>query len=200
MDYYQIISENFQSTIETIAASVDTLAEPIELASQLLVQALLADRKIMACGNGVDGAQAQLFTTGLMSRFEIDRPALPALALAGDGASVTAIAQASGINDIYSRQVRALGQAGDILLCINSSGESSNLLRAIQAAHERNMAVVVLSNMRDGELGSLLQAGDVELRVGSLRRPRIVELHTMALHCLCELIELNLFGSYNNQD
>lgn len=199
MDYYQIISENFQSTIETIASSVDTLAAPIELASQLLVQALLEDHKIMACGNGVDGALAQLFTTNLMSRFENDRPALPALALTSDGAILTAVGHSSGANDIYSRQVRALGQRGDVLMCINSAGQTSNLLRAIQAAHERNMRVVVLSNMRDSEVGTLLQAEDVELRVGALRQPRIVEMHAMVIHCLCELIEHSLFGSYNQE-
>lgn len=199
MDYYKIIAENFQSTIETIALSVDTLAEPIERASQLMVRALLEDRKILACGNGVDGALAQLFASNLLSRFEHDRPALPALALNSDGASLTAIAQSGGINDVYSRQLRALGQGGDILLCINSAGTAGNLLRAIQAAHERNMAVIALSNGADGELSTLLQAEDVELRIGATRPPRVVELHTMSIHCLCELIEHSLFGSYNQE-
>jgi D-sedoheptulose 7-phosphate isomerase len=196
MDYYQIISENFQDTIETIAASVDTLAEPVSRASQLMVRALLEDRKIIACGNGVDGALAQLFACNLLSRYEHDRPALPALALNSDGASLTAIADTGGLNDIYSRQLRALGQAGDVLLCISSSGEANNLLRAVQAAHERNMEVVALSNATDGEFGTLLQPEDVEIRIDSLRRPRVVELHTMTLNCLCQLIEHNLFGSY----
>lgn len=196
MDYYEIISSNFQSTIETIALSVDTLAEPVGLASQLMVRALLEDHKIMACGNGVDGALAQLFSANLLSRFEHDRPALPALALNSDGASLTAIAHSGGLNDIYSRQLRALGQDGDVLLCISSAGDANNLLRAVQAAHERGMAVVALSNATDGELGTLLQQGDVEIRIDSLRRPRVVELHTMTLHCLCELIEHSLFGSH----
>src|SRR5262245_5412240 len=103
MDSYQIIAENFQSTIETIAMSVDALAEAIARASQLMVTALLADRKIIACGNGADAALAQLFTCNLLNRFEEDRPALPALALGADNAAVTAIAQASNINDIFSR-------------------------------------------------------------------------------------------------
>jgi phosphoheptose isomerase len=196
MDYYKIISENFQATIETIAGSVDTLAEPITRASQLMVGALLEDHKILACGNGVDGALAQLFTSNLLSRFEHERPALPALALNSDGATLTAIAQSSGLNDIYSRQLRALGQGGDVLLCINSGSTTSNLLRAIQAAHERNMGVIVLSNSADQELGSLLQPQDVELRVEASRAPRVAELHTMSIHCLCELIENSLFGSY----
>jgi phosphoheptose isomerase len=196
MDYYQIISRNFQTTIETIALSVDSLAAPIELASQLMVGALLDDRKIIACGNGVDGALAQLFTINLMSRFEHDRPALPALTLGTDGYSVTAIAQSSNVNDIYSRQLRALGQVGDVLLCINSGGPASQLLRAVQAAHEREMRVVALSNTADNELGNLLQAGDVEIRCEAPRQPHIVELNTMTIHCLCELIEHSLFGNY----
>lgn len=196
MDYYKIICENFQATIETIAGSVDTLAEPIERASQLMVGALLQDHKILACGNGVDGALAQLFTSNLLSRFEHERPALPALALNSDGATLTAIAQSGGLNDIYSRQLRALGQGGDVLLCINSGGTTANLLRAIQAAHERNMGVIVLSNSADEELDSLLQPEDVELRVEASRVPRVVELHTMSIHCLCELIEHSIFGSY----
>jgi len=197
MDYYQIISSNFQGTIETIAASVDALAEPVNRASELMVRALLADRKIMACGNGVDGTLAQLFTCNLLSRFEHDRPALPAIALNSDGAGLTAIADTGGFNDIYSRQIRALGQAGDVLLCISSAGEANNLLRAAQAAHERNMEVVALSNATDSEFGTLLQPEDVEICIDSLRRPRVVELHTMTINCLCELIENSLFGSYD---
>jgi len=196
MDYYQIIAENFQNTIETITLSVDNLAEPIERGSQLMAQALLEDRKIVACGNGVDAALAQLFVSNLLSRFEQERPALPALTLSSDGANITAIAHSSGVIDIFSRQLRGLGQAGDILLCINSSDGANNLLRAVQAARERNMTVVALSNTGDGELSTLIRAEDVELRVDAPRQPRIVELHTMAIHCLCELIDHRLFGTY----
>lgn len=196
MDYYQHISRNFQSTIETVALSVDGLAEPLGIASELMVGALLQDRKIIACGNGADGALAQLFTCNLLSTFEHDRPALPAVALNCGGAGLTAIAETGGLDEIYARQLRALGQAGDVLLCICSAGEASNLLRAVEASHERNMAVVVLSSAQSGGFGPLLQRGDVEVRIDSLRRPRVVELHTMTIHCLCELIEHSLFGGY----
>jgi D-sedoheptulose 7-phosphate isomerase len=196
MDYYKIIADNFQSTIETIAMSVDELAETIERGSQLMARALLADRKIIACGNGVDAALAQLFTCNLLNRFEQDRPALPALTLGADYASVTAIAQANGINDVFSRQLRALGQAEDILLCINSSRGAGNLLRAVQAAQERNMGVIVMSNAGDGDLGALMRPEDVELRVAATRQARIVELHAMAIHSFCELIDHSLFGTY----
>ena len=199
MDSYQIIAENFQSTIETIAMSVDALAEAIARASQLMVTALLADRKIIACGNGVDAALAQLFTCNLLNRFEEDRPALPALALGADNAAVTAIAQASNINDIFSRPLRALGQADDILLCINSSRGAANLVRAVQAAQERNMGVIVLSNSRDGELGALIRPEDVQLQIPATRQALIVEMHTMVIHNFCELIDRSLFGNYHRE-
>jgi D-sedoheptulose 7-phosphate isomerase len=199
MDYYQIIADNFQNTIETIAMSADNLAETIERGSQLMVRALLADRKIIACGNGVDAALAQLFACNLLNRFEEDRPALPALTLGSDSASVTAIARTNGFNDIFSRQLRALGQAEDVLLCINSSQGTGNLVRAVQTAQERNMGVIVMSNSGDGELGALLRPEDVELRVPTTRQVRIVEMHTMALHSICELIDQSLFGTYNRE-
>jgi phosphoheptose isomerase len=199
MDYYQIIADNFQSTIETIAMSVDSLAEMIEQSSQLMARALLADRKIIACGNGVDAALAQLFACNLINRFEEDRPALPALTLGAESACVTAIAQSSSINDIFSRQLRALGQAEDILLCINSSRGAGNLLRAVQTAQDRNMGVILLSNSRDGELGALIRPEDIQVQVHATRQARIVEMHTMVIHSFCELIDHSLFGNYNRE-
>tara|TARA_R110002124_G_scaffold62737_4_gene171350 strand:+ start:5793 stop:6392 length:600 start_codon:yes stop_codon:yes gene_type:complete len=199
MDYYPIIAENFQNTIETIAMSVDDLAGMIERGSQLMAAALLADRKIIACGNGVDAALAQLFACNLLHRFEQDRPALPALSLTADYASVTAIAQDGALNEIFSRQLRALGQAGDVLLCINSSEGSSSLLRAVQAAQQRNMGVIVMTNTRDTALGAALRPEDVALQVNTTRQSRIVELHTMAIHSFCELIDHSLFGSYHQE-
>jgi len=199
MNYYDIIAGNFQATIDSIAMSVDDLAGPIEGASQLMAQALLEDRKIIACGNGADGAIAQLFAANLLNRFEHDRPALPALALGGDGPGITAIAQAGGINDIFSRPLRALGQPGDVLLCINSDSGAINLLRAVQAAHERNMTVIILSNGGDTQLGTLIRSEDIEISVDAPRQARIVELHTMVVHCLCELLDHSLFGSYNQE-
>jgi phosphoheptose isomerase len=198
MDYYPIIAENFQSTIETIAMSVDELAELIERGTQLMTSALLADRKIIVCGIGVDAALAQLFTCNLLHRFEQDRPALPALSLTADNASVTAIAQSGTLNDIFSRQLRALGQPGDVLLCINSS-ESSSLLRAVQTAQERDMAVIVMTTVHEHTLGAVIRPEDVELRINATRQARVVEMHTMTIHNFCELIDHSLFGTYNRE-
>lgn len=197
MDYYKIIADNFKRTIETIALSVDDLAGPIERSGQLMASALVADRKIFACGNGEDAALAQLFTCNLLNRFEEERPALPALTLGADIASVTGIARDGSADDIFSRQLRALGHAGDVLLCINSAHGASNLSRVVRAAQERNIGIVLLSNTLDAELGSLLRPDDVLLRVNAARRARIVEIHTMVIHNFCELIDYNLFGTYN---
>jgi D-sedoheptulose 7-phosphate isomerase len=199
MDHYQIIAANFQDTIETIAMSVDTLADSIEKGSQLMVEALLADRKVITCGNGVDGALAQLFTCNLLDRFEAERPALPALTLGTDHASITAIAQSSGINNIFSRQLQALGQAGDVLLCFNSSAAAGNVLRAVQTARERNIGIIVMSNSQDEEISTLLRAQDVDLQIHATRQVRIVELYTMVIHCFCELIDHRLFGTYTRE-
>jgi phosphoheptose isomerase len=199
MAYYQIIADNFQSTIETIAMSADDLATTIERGSQLMARALVAEGKIIACGNGVDAALAQLFTCNLLNRFEQDRPALPALSLAADNASLTAIAQAGAYNDIFSRQLRALGQPGDVLLCINSADGASNLLRAVSAAQERDMHVIVMTHMQDNTLGAVMRPEDVALQVNATRQARVVELHTMAIHNFCELIDHSLFGSYHQE-
>ena len=195
MNDYRIIADNFQSTIETIAMSVDSLAGAIERSSQLMATALLADHKIFACGNGVDGALAQLFVCNLLNRFEEDRPALPAFTLGADSSTVTAIANASSFKDVFSRQLRALGQPQDVLLCICSSKGAGNLVHVVQAAHARNMGVILLSNSHDSELGALVQPDDVHLQVSSPRQARIVEIHTMVIHNVCELIDHRLFGT-----
>lgn len=197
MDYYPIIAQSFQDTMETIAMSVDDLAGVIARGSQLMASALLSDRKIIVCGNGIDAALAQLLVCNLLNRFEQDRPALPALSLTMDSASVTAIAQSSAFNDIYSRQLRALGQPDDVLLCINSSDGASNLLRAVQTAQEKGMAVIVMTSVRETMLSAVMRPEDVELKVNATRQARVVELHTMAIHHFCALIDHSLFGGFS---
>lgn len=197
MDYYKTIAGMFQDTIEAVALSVDELAAPIERASALMTACLVADHKILSCGNGVDAALAQLFTSALLGQYDRERPALPALTLCGDGAALTAVSHTSGGREVFSRQLRALGQDGDVLLCISSARGDASLLRAVQAARERNMCVIALSNARDEELGRLLGSGDVELRVNAARPPRVRELQAMIIHCFCELIDQGLFGHYD---
>ena len=199
MDYYQRIAGNFQQTVELIAMSVDTLALPIEQGSTVMTQALLQDRTIMACGNGPDAALAQIFVSNLLNRFEFDRPALPAISIGTDAASLTAIATANSIDNIFARQIHALGQTGDILLCINSGAGHNNLINAIGAAQDRNMPVIALSSGIDERFRSALGPGDVELFADTESQARVVELHTMIIQSLCEMIELSIFGSYDQE-
>ncbi len=200
MNFYQIIAQNFQASIERIALCVDEVAEPVERSTKLITTALLNDCKIISCGNGPDAALSQLFTSTLISQLEHDRPALPALSLSSDAANLTAIGTSSGLNELYSRQVRAIGQEGDILLCISSGAGHNSLIRAVQAAHERNMTVIALSNNSDTELTTLITSEDIEVRVTAPRRPTVVEIQTMLLNSLCELIDRSLFDSYTREN
>ena len=199
MDHYRIIAETFQDTIESISLSVDTLAEGIERGSKLMVEALLADRKVVSCGNGADAALAQLFTCNLLDRFADDRPALPALTLGTDPSSITAIARSGGWDDVYSRQLHALGQGGDVLLCLNTRGRAENLSRVVRTARERNIGIIVLSH--DGDAGFDTMTGNMEvfIRIKAANHARLVELYTIVIHCFCGLIDLNLFGTYNRE-
>lgn len=196
-DDYQLIAENFQQVISTVAMAVDDLATPIQLAAGRMTATLLSEGKIMACGNGADASLSQLLTGTLLGCFEQDRPALPAMALAGDSSSVTGIASQQGFNDIYARQVRALGQPGDTLVCLSSGTVPGSVLRAAQAAHDRDMVVVALSNTADPSLAELLRGDDVAINCSAARRPRVTELHTMVINLLCELIDHSLFGNHN---
>ena len=198
MDSYQIIANSFQSTIESISLSVDDLAEPLERASGVMTNALVNDRKIIACGNGADAAIAQLLVCHLQHNSEQERPGLPAMALSQDAASITAIASHEGLDEIYSRQLNALGQEGDVLVCINSATATApaNLERVIQSGHKRNMPVLLLSTTRDSTLIDLLEPEDVAMMVNAARQTRALELHAMVIHSLCELIDHNLFGSF----
>ena len=195
MEYYGIIAGHFQGTIEAMAMSVDRLAAPVERASAMIADCLLGDHKVLACGNGADASLTQLFACSLLGQHERDRPALPAMALSTDGANLSAIGQSSGINDIYSRQLRALGQAGDVLICISSTEGDASLLRGVQAARERNMGVIALSNPRSEELGTLLGNEDVEICVEARQPARVRELQTVIVHCLCDLVDRRLFGN-----
>ncbi len=197
MDYYSLIATHFQDTIESIALSVDDFAGPLEASGQRMSNALLGDGKIIACGSGADGAVAQLFSAALLCGYHSERPALPAIALGCDATTAGAIAQTFGPEHTLARQVRALGQPGDILLCINSTAGTDDLLRAIESAQERNMIVVLLSNSNDQRLLSTLRADDIGLLVPALHQGRIIEIHCMVVHCLCELIEHAIFGDSN---
>lgn len=196
MDIYPSLAANCQATIEGLAMTVDAVAEPLAAAVDLITGALLGERKVLTCGSGADATLAQLFVVQMQSQFQQERPALPAMTLSADGATLAAIAGHSGQSELYARQLRALGQPGDVLLCIASGDADPSVLQAIDAAHERSMSVVALSKAQDNMLQTTLAASDVQIAVNVAIPARALELHTVIIQNLCELIDSTIFGSY----
>ena len=170
------------------------LSEPIEKAGQRMAQCLLNDGKILACGNGGSAADCQHFAAELLNRFEMERPGLAAMALTTDSSTMTSIANDYAFEQIFSKQVRALGQPNDVLLAISTSGNSKNVIEAIFAAHERGMAVIALTGRGGGQITSLLDANDFHICVEHENTARIQEVHLLTLHCLCDVIDCILLG------
>src|SRR5690554_4028896 len=194
MDSIERIEQLFHDSIDTKVKASEVLPRVIASAGQLMVNALLNDGKILSCGNGGSAGDAQHFSSELLNRFERERPSLPAITLTTDSSTVTSIANDYSYNEIFSKQIRALGNAGDVLLAISTSGNSANVVQAIKAAHEREMTVVALSGNDGGDMTSLLTENDVEIRVPSFVTARIQEVHLLVIHCLCDFIDCALFG------
>ena len=187
------IRELFDASVATKQASRDVLAEPIARAVAVMSEALRSDHKILACGNGGSAADAQHFAAELVCRFERERPGLAAVALTTDTSALTAISNDYHFDQIFAKQVRALGQPGDVLLAISTSGNSANVVEAIRAAHEQGMTVVALTGREGGDIAPLLKADDVEIRVPADSTARIQEVHLLSIHCLCHQIDATLF-------
>ena len=194
MDLISRIDKNFQDSISTKQLAADVLAEPISRAAQMVTQCFLDGGKILSCGNGGSAGDAQHFSSEKLNRFEMERPGLPAIALATDSSTVTSIANDYDYNLIFSKQVTALGQAGDILLAISTSGNSANVNQAIDAAHDREMTVIALSGKSGGDMTSRLSLNDIEIRVPSESTARIQEVHLLVIHCICDLVDHQLLG------
>lgn len=184
----------FQASIETKQDSVKLLAESIELASSMLNQALLGGYKILVCGNGGSASDAQHFSSELLNRYDRDRPGLPAIALTTDSSTLTSIANDYDYRQIFSKQVAALGQPGDLLLAISTSGKSPNIVEAIQAANEKEMQIIALTGKDGGAMSQVLDENSIEIRVPSNVTARIQEVHVLVIHILCELLDLQLLG------
>jgi len=195
MDMQARIRQHFIASIETKQQATEALPPAIERAGARMVDTLLAGGKILACGNGGSAGDSQHFSSELLNRFERERPSLPAIALTTDSSTLTSIANDYSYNEVFSKQVRALGQAGDVLLAISTSGNSANVLAAIAAAHDREMAVVALTGRDGGSMASLLLPEDVEIRAPAKVTARIQEVHLLVIHCLCDFIDNQLFGA-----
>ena len=185
---------HFGASIETKMLSAEELPPYIEQRGQVMVQSLVSGGKILTCGNGGSAGDAQHFSSELLNRFERERPSLPAVALTTDPSTITSIANDYSYNEVFSKQIRALGNPGDVLLAVSTSGNSANVIQAIQAAHEREMTVVALTGKDGGGMASLLTAEDVEIRVPSDITARIQEVHLVVIHSLCDFIDCSLFG------
>ena len=194
MDLQERISNHFRESIETKQKSMHELIIPIQHAGNCMVRSLLNEGKIMSCGNGGSASDAQHFSAELLNRFEKERPGLPAIALTTDSSTLTAIANDYTYNEIFSKQIRALGQAKDVLFAISTSGNSGNVIEAINAAHDRDITVVALTGKDGGKMAGLLRENDIEIRVPADRTARIQEVHLVVIHCLCDFIDTQLFG------
>jgi D-sedoheptulose 7-phosphate isomerase len=187
------VKKHFFDSIETKQKAAETMSEDIVRAIKLMHQALSSEKKILACGNGGSAADAQHFAAELVGRFERERRELPAIALSTDSSILTAIANDYSYEVIFSKQVKALGQTGDVLLGISTSGNSANVIAAIEAAHLKGMSVIAFTGKDGGKIKNILKNSDVHLCVPADRTARIQETHLLLLHCLCDGVDHLMF-------
>lgn len=194
MDLISRIGQHFTDSAQTKLDAIEMLAAPIAQAAELMVACLLGNGKILACGNGGSAADAQHFAAELVGRFEVERQGLASVALTTDASILTAVANDYGYKAVFERQVRALGQSGDVLLAISTSGNSASVIEAIHAAHDNDLRVIALTGKGGGEMAGLLRDSDVHICVPSDRTARIQEVHLLTIHCLCDGIDCLLLG------
>jgi len=192
-DRERIIS-HFEESIAVKQQALAALTPQIEAASQVMIKVLDSGGKILSCGNGGSAGDSQHFSAELLNRFEMERPGLAAIALTTDSSTLTSIANDYAYDQVFSKQVQALGNDGDCLLAISTSGNSENVVKAVHAAHQQSMRVVAMTGCDGGNIRQILATGDVEICVPSDRTARIQEVHLVVIHCLCDSIDQTLFG------
>ncbi len=184
----------FSQDIESKIALVDTLSEVIALAGQRLVDCLLADRKIFICGHGGSAANCLHFSIAMLHCFEVERPSLPVINLAGQGAVAANISDVGQFEQIFSQQIQALGQIGDVLIVLTTTGKPKSMSHVVRAAHDKQLHVIALTGRDGGGVANQLSSNDIELRVPGESTAWIREMHLFILHCFCDVIERALFG------
>ena len=194
MDLSTRISKHFEDSAQLKLALAELLSAPIAAAAEVMTEAFLNEKKVLVCGNGGGAANAQYFSSLMLNHFEVERPGLATIALNADSTTITAIANFGHFDQTYAKQVQALGQAGDVLVVISTSGNAANILNAIRAAKERQMKVIAFSGGDGGLLMELLEDGDVHLGVPHENAARIQEVYVLILHCLCDAIDCLLLG------
>jgi D-sedoheptulose 7-phosphate isomerase len=194
MDLIKRINQHFTDSAELKLRAMEVLAQPLATAAERMVECLMKEGKILSCGNGGSAADAQHFSAELLNRFEKERPPLAAIALSTDTSTLTSIANDYRYEDVFSKQIRALGHPDDVLLAISTSGNSPNVMEAIRAAHDRQMTIVALTGRKGGKIADLLGPNDVHICVPAERTARVQEVHLLCLHCMCDAIDTLLLG------
>jgi len=195
MTLNELTRQYFQDSIQTKMQAMEMLSDPITNAAEFIVARLLQGSKVMSCGNGGSAGDAQHFSSEMLNRFERERPGLPAIALTTDTSTITSIANDYSYEEIFAKQLRALGHPGDILLAISTSGNSANVIAAMEAAREQDVSIIALTGKDGGRMRELLRETDIEICVPSDVTARIQEVHLLVIHCLCGLIDTQLLGN-----
>jgi len=188
----------FHHSLEATMNAGEVLAPLVAEASDMIVHTLLAENKLLLCGNGVSGALAQSFCSQLLGGFQRERPGLPAIALSSDGVTIGTVARNHGRAETFAQPVRALGQPGDLLVILSSDGRDSNLVQAMRAARDRDMGILALTGGDGGDCAALIDTHDIELRVPSEVAAEVHQVHLLTIFCLCDLIDSSLFGGYED--
>lgn len=189
------LADIFHRHIDASMRCIEVLAEPIIVASERMVQCMLSEHKVLCCGDGHNALQAHYLASNLLNRFQYERPSLPAVNLAADAIVLASITSDNAYGEVFSRQILALGQPGDIAFIAFQGDGSAAVVKAVQAAHERDMSVIALCNSESTEANSLLTAHDIEICIPHNNRARVMEIHMLVVNSLCELIDLQLFGT-----
>lgn len=194
MDYHQRVAQNFSNSIATTQGAAANLTPAIVSASEIMTTALLQGKKILCCGTGGSGGFSQYFACTLLSRYERERPGLPAISLSADSQTLSTIATEHTFKEIFAKQIKVLGAEGDILLSLSGGGSSRPIVEAIVAAHDKDMRVIALTGPDSDSITDTLDNSDVQIGVPVQSAPRVQEVHLLVLHSLCDLIDLQIFG------